>query len=347
MFLLTTAINAEAPSSNLPTLFQHYFQIAFVQEDHNIRNHFDGVEQNVALEHSSVHHLEADRISSAFREAIARFLPASSFHFEKQKSYRFECNAEWKHLTITVTDISERPDILPRITVVKAVFLEGDRRREWENHVAMESAADSVIALAVAIRPPADKFKVENWDADILRQIIAYGQGMYEASRTKKVAVVLLKDVKQKFRITKTLKFDYEQVKCVNDDCKFSVVKTKVQLESYFKENNHCIFLANGQYVAIIKENDKMYLFDTHGRGPSGLNQRERKIAFRQASLIICENIPDLAEVLVRNLGEVPFENRLSHFKDDVMSDAPFVIYSVEFTDSKVSWRDLLCCGKN
>lgn len=111
----------------------------------------------------------------------------------------------------------------------------------------------------------------------------------------------------------------------------FNVDDIIAKLQEHFVGDHvdHGIFWALQQYVAVLKISSIFYLFDSHGCGLLGFNYQGKGLQEPLVVLIKTERIEVLAEVLVRNLGNVPLSMKLDRYKNS----AHFKIYSLEIND--------------
>lgn len=322
--------------------FQHIFLIA-TEYNHNglnICQYIDGQYKRKYLpnEKFNIHSTPWTSVVSAFFDVAKRALSLQSSYPKMKELHKFESEFGKTTMILTITDVSVQPVVLSRVSVIKTTFPPNDQRQPWKNTLDRTYVADSVIAVAKAT-----SVEVDSWDSNIMMEIILKGQEMYRSSRTNHMDISEVR--KEKFSLDgKQFELTYISEVRFRDDLRppnFSVWEIESELEKFFGENNshdHCIISVYKAYVTIIKKNGIFYLFDPRGRGELGLNFRIDLHSGRYGVLIILKNIPDLSEVLIRNLGNVPIGS-VSTFED---KENTFKIYSLTFTikAQKIRVRD-------
>lgn len=149
-----------------------------------------------------------------------------------------------------------------------------------------------------------------------MNSILKLGKDLYEKSRKEHDKKMLtLAEVENKFEVNGVpYEVTVERVNMNDNERILSVHTVKLGLEHVFKEYNRGIISINNQHVIMFKSEKKYYLFDPNGRGKLALNCRVHDTEEREAVLIESKTINDLAEVFVRNFGNVPATTPLSKF---------------------------------
>lgn len=315
------------------THFKHIFFIALKPNGHDgICPKYDATyygkymaENAASTDQSAMTKVET--VSTAFSVTIKNLLGKQDNLIKKQEPYLFSSIflsrtpvPSHQKREIIATDFFEVPDVLSRMIVTPASFSQNDKRFLKENR-GVQCSAMAIVALTRALTLP-----VEYWTPKILDKILIAGDKLYTDSRRgKKInhAYLELEEVASKYHIDSieyAVTFEYD--KYVGDD-QFSLSSLILAMNKFFAESTEGILLAKKYFVTLFKRTLAnggivYYLFDSHGRGPMGLNYDGYDNGKRTAVLVKFSSLSDMAEVVIRNFATVPNEKSVDQFRNSI-----------------------------
>ncbi|XP_044261040.1 uncharacterized protein LOC123009011 [Tribolium madens] len=236
---------------------------------------------------------------SHFSEFLAKILANLS-----QKQH----NAYFCLYKVEVDDVEDTSDdwfafkaLAPQKWILRGTFSQKDRRFLEESR---NSQCGAMAALALAFR---SWIKVEEWNSDTVDTIVEHGDKFYQ------ICVENLRQNDQ-FRhphlmiaeIYKSYDIENRRFMFEIDDCLvYGVVNSKTPgiltlqqgLTEFFQNSDGGTVTSNDQSMAIWREGDAYFYFDSHSRDKEGLS-----CPFGTACVLRTLNIKDLTQIFLSNL---------------------------------------------
>lgn len=180
------------------------------------------------------------------------------------------------------------------------------------------------------------------WPPNVLDKLIRAGDSVYKNSKRRRDSqlqnkprrYLTLDEVNKHFLISgqgvHTERVNYD----VAESYSISVDRLIKSFTKFFKKSNKGALCCNDHVISFFRCEDikTHYIFDSHCRDQDGMNYIERNNEYvPTAALIRFNSLPDMAELIYRNLTGAPKSRGIGSLLEDEDSQIYFTMSSVVF----------------